>query len=458
MTNRDCRSVEVSNASAGAIKCLDEITKNVLLMSGDPLEQCRTLIEEEPDIPFAYCLSACLRLGSAKQSERELASADLDQALRLPMNSREQHYVEAALAWQAGQIESSLRAWERQSAAQPLDLLTVRMLHDLYFWMGDAEKLRDGTARVLSAYDEDIPGYFLLNGMHAFGLEESGDYVRAQEAANIALSDEPSDVWAVHAMAHVHEMRNEPEAGIKFLRGRHDDWSHDNFLAGHNWWHLGLFLLEQERFDRVVDLYDRSIRTQDSSLFTNLNDACALLWRLHLCNVDVTDRWVTLAEDWAGVVDDAVWPFYVSHGVIALAGAGRINECDALIARMEQAAAQGNTYASMIRIAALPFSRAIRAFSVSDYQSCIEGLLDCRYKLRAFGGSHAQRDIAHLTLLEASHRAGEHTLTRALLSERLGKNPNSPRSHRLMGECLIGLGESLMAEHYRARAKTLASR
>ena len=455
MTNRDCRSIKVTNASPKAIERLDEIANDILLMIGDPLEKCEALIEDEPDIPFAYCLSACLRLSSAKQSERELASADLNRALCLPMNNRERHYVEAAFAWQAGQIESCLRAWEHQSAAEPLDLLTVRMLHDLYFWMGDAEKLRDGTARVLNAYDKEIPGYYLLMGMHAFGLEESGDYTQAQEAADLALWDRPNDVWAVHAVAHVHEMRNDPDAGVKFLRSRHDDWSHNNFLAGHNWWHLSLFLLEQERFERVLGLYDRSIRGERSCMFTDLNDACALLWRLHLFNVDVGDRWESLADDWSSVIDNAIWPFYVSHGVIAFAGAGRINECDALIARMKQIADEENTYASMMRIAGVPFSRAIRAFAAKEYECCIEVLLNCRYALRLFGGSHAQRDIAHLTLLEASRRAGQQGLTRALLSERRAKRPNNLRSHRLMAQCLMELGQTSLAERHHTQANAL---
>lgn len=457
MAHRDCRAIPVSTASNAAVQRLDEIANEVLLMVGDPLEKCGELIAEEPDISFAHCLSACLRLGTAKQSERALAAADLGRASALPMNNRERNYFEAASAWQAGELEQCVRAWERQCTSQPLDLLAVRMLHDLYFWLGDAEKLRDGTAQVLPAYDADVPGYGLLRGMHAFGLEESGDYTRAEEEANIALSHEPRDVWAVHAMAHVLEMRNDAGGGIRFLRERHDDWSHDNFLAGHNWWHLSLFLIEQERFDRVLDMYDRSIRRDGSCLFIELNDAAAVLWRLQLMNVDVGERWVTLAEDWASVVDNAVWPFYISHGVIALAGAGRLDECDALIARMERAAKHDETYSSMMHTAGLPLSRAIRAFAAENYSACIEGLLACRYHLRAFGGSHAQRDIAHLTLLEAARRAGEKELTRALLSERLGKKPNSPRTHRLMGECLSGFGEETQAARYQQQAESLAA-
>ena len=41
MANRDCRSIPVSTASTAAVQRLDEITNDVLLLIGDPLEKSR---------------------------------------------------------------------------------------------------------------------------------------------------------------------------------------------------------------------------------------------------------------------------------------------------------------------------------------------------------------------------------------------------------------------------------
>jgi hypothetical protein len=49
-----------------------------------------------------------------------------------------------------------------------------------------------------------------------------------------------------------------------------------------------------------------------------------------------------------------------------------------------------------------------------------------RHIAHRFGGSHAQRDILDLTLIEAAFRAGETRLNAALAAERLAAKPASP--------------------------------
>jgi len=73
----------------------------------------------------------------------------------------------------------------------------------------------------------------------------------------------------------------------------------------------------------------------------------------------------------------------------------------------------------------LPLIEGFIAFWRKDYQTAIEQLFGARYIANSFGGSHAQRDIIDLTLIEASIRAGQPELTRALANERLALKPKS---------------------------------
>ena len=34
----------------------------------------------------------------------------------------------------------------------------------------------------------------------------------------------PDDAWAVHAVAHIYEMKAEVDKGLKFMEGREKDW------------------------------------------------------------------------------------------------------------------------------------------------------------------------------------------------------------------------------------------
>ncbi|HEY0832404.1 MAG TPA: hypothetical protein VGE72_00735, partial [Azospirillum sp.] len=54
-----------------------------------------------------------------------------------------------------------------------------------------------------------------------------------------------------------------------------------------------------------------------------------------------------------------------------------------------------------------------------------------RTRAHLFGGSHAQRDILDLTLVEAAIRGGDAPLARALTAERDDLKPGSPANRTL---------------------------
>ena len=98
---------------------------------------------------------------------------------------------------------------------------------------------------MLPDWDEKVPGFGYVLGMHAFGLEEMGDYAQAEERGRRATSLMARDPWAIHAVAHVMEMQGRLSDGIAWLGDSTADWAEDNGFAFHNWWHLALFHLDR---------------------------------------------------------------------------------------------------------------------------------------------------------------------------------------------------------------------
>ena len=73
---------------------------------------------------------------------------------------------------------------------------------------------------------------------HAFGLEEAGDYARAEDESRAAAELEPHSFWPHHTVAHVMEMTGRPEDGLGWMAAREALWStpeHTNQV--HIWWH-----------------------------------------------------------------------------------------------------------------------------------------------------------------------------------------------------------------------------
>ncbi|TGR61074.1 tetratricopeptide repeat protein, partial [Mesorhizobium sp. M2D.F.Ca.ET.223.01.1.1] len=65
-----------------------------------------------------------------------------------------------------------------------------------------------------------------------------------------------------------------------------------------------------------------------------------------------------------------------------------------------------------------PLTLAIQAFGQGNYDETVRLIRPIRSIAHRFGGSHAQRDVIDLTLLEAALRADDKALARALTAER----------------------------------------
>jgi len=73
-----------------------------------------------------------------------------------------------------------------------------------------------------------------------------------------------------------------------------------------------------------------------------------------------------------------------------------------------------------------PVVLAIKAFGDGNYAEALWRLREVRNIAHRFGGSHAQRDVLDLTLIEAALRSGQQPVATALACERLATRPKSP--------------------------------
>ena len=318
--------------------------------------------------------------------------------------------------------------WETILADHPTDALALRLAEDAYFFLGRSEAIRDCAARVLPAWSHDDPLTSFILGLHAFGLEETGDLGRAEDVGREALSRNPADAWATHALAHVMEEANRQDEGIAFLKATRAHWAPAHFMAGHNGWHLALYLIEAGRFDEVIAGYDRfsAPKLKDDATLDRV-DAAALLWRLELAGVDVGDRWATVARQWMAHVDDHVLAFNDLHCALAAARSPDPDDARRLSRSLDayERLGQGDNR----RVTAEVGRRLIDgvlAFGAGDYEGAVGAILPARGEAIRIGGSHAQRDIVDRTLIAAAERSGQWPLARALLEERVAARPTPP--------------------------------
>ncbi|HSW22559.1 MAG TPA: tetratricopeptide repeat protein, partial [Burkholderiaceae bacterium] len=192
--------------------------------------------------------------------------------------------------------------------------------------------------------------------------------------------------------------------------------------AVHNWWHLAMFHLGMDDIDAVLALVDIRILGSESAVVLDMIDASALLWRLQLRGIHVGTRWQALAERWTAVADAGNYAFNDLHAMMAFVGAGRADDATRLLATQERAslAIEGDNVL-FLREVGYDATRAIHAFGNGRYGDAVRLLRPLRSHAHRFGGSHAQRDVIDLTLIEAAARDGQQLLADALRRERAAR-------------------------------------
>jgi len=426
----DQQGLALSGANAASLAAYAKAQHELACFVGDPVAAADEAIAASPAMTMAWLLKAWLHLLGTEPAGTAVALACCEAARALQANERERRHLAAVTALAHGRWYQAGLLLEDLSAREPLDLLALQAGHQIDFFTGDSRMLRDRIARALPAWQRGSEGFHAVLGMYAFGLEESGDYLAAEKHGRAAVELQPRDSWAWHAVAHVLEMTDQPAAGVEWLRPNAPIWSHESFLAVHNWWHLALFHLALDQSDEALHLYDRAIGGPGSSLVLDMLDASAILWRLQLRGVNVGDRWQPLADRWHAVLGPGRYAFNDMHAMMAYAGAGRDADQQAVIDAQREALGDAGDNAVFTREVGAAATQAILAFARGDFARCTSLLRPVRSRASRFGGSHAQRDVIDLTLMEAAARGGDEALASALAFERAAVRPHTSKARK----------------------------
>jgi tetratricopeptide (TPR) repeat protein len=440
---------------AATIALYDRAVDQLVRYHPDVVDLAIELGSADSPVPMAHALTAYLNLMSTDADDVDAARTAWQALASTSANEREQLHAAAIGAWVAGDWSGAARRLDELLQRWPTDVLALQLGHQLDFFLGDAQSLRDRPVRSLRELDPEHPHAPFVRGMAAFGLEESGHFEQARAAGQAAVEANPDDVWAIHAVVHTYEMQGLVDDGIRFMTDTGAGWKSGNLFTVHNWWHLALYHLEAGQPERALAIYDAEIHHAESlGVPIEMLDASALLWRLHLDGVAADGRFGPLADAWAPKAGGTPWyAFNDLHATMAFVGADRRADANALVDRLDSwlDGATG-TNARMTAEIGLPSCRAVVAFAEDRHGDVIAELFPIRRALQHFGGSHAQRDALQRTLLESALRSGNFELARALTAERLGVRETSTYGWTQRARALRGLGDATGAADAEQRA------
>lgn len=425
---RDARGDAIS-AERAVVDQLDDAIDAYLGARADARARVGAVIALDAGCVMAHCLDGYLSMLASTRDmianaraawTRGAAAAD-----RSGASHRERLHLGALQLWSAGDLQGAAAAWEHLLAEYPRDVVAIKVSQFVFSYLGDSERMRDAVERVLPAWSAEVHGYGFVLGCHAYALEETGDYARAEDYGRHAIELNRADIWAAHAVAHVSEMRGRPREGIRWIASLGTAWQGCSNFALHLRWHESLYHLELEEYDRALDLYDREVRAQQSREYLDVANAVSLLWRLEQAGVHVGARWSELSLLAAERRDDHALVFVDMHYVMALVASGDVPAVNAFMESCERFASTNVTEGRVMSHVGLPLARAVIAHRRGDYADAVAHLLPVRERVREIGGSHAQRDVFEQLLIDAAWRSHNIDVADALLARRMVDRPGN---------------------------------
>ena len=430
---QDAQGHDLSGATAEAVTTYDQAVRAFNLVHGDAIGLFDKACQNAPDFAMAYLGKAWVFALANDPGLMTQTAALVETARHLTLNEREQAHLAALSHLVQGARAAAVAVLDRHLMHYPFDLVAHQGAAVTDGFLGRFPWVRDRSARALPFWSKDQPGYGTLLAMHGFGLEEAGDYARAEDESRAAAELEPLSFWPHHTVAHVMEMTGRPEDGLGWMMAREALWSTPGHMNQvHIWWHKALFHLELGQYVEVLALYDGPMRTTQRPVALSLTNATALLWRLDTLGCDIGDRWLEQADLWQDHADGRCLVFTDIHAAMAELGSGREALVERRLQAMSETAASAVEAAGLYRIIGIPVVEGLAAFHHGAYDLAVELLLPPRFDLWQIGGSHAQRDVVDWTLTEAAVRADQRDVALSLAHERLGTRPRSAPNRRFL--------------------------
>ncbi len=419
-TSEDLSGIATS-LPADLIGDWNRVIKGILSHAASTGPDLNRVLVAAPDFALGQSIRglSCLLLGRAEM----VAIAHQAYAAALtgaPATMREIAFVHALGDWLAGRPTRAVARLQIVLNLNPRDALAMKMIQAIHFVMGRPEAMRASIEDVLAAWD-DHPARGYILGCHAFALEETGEFARAERTGRAGVALAPDDAWGLHAVAHVFDMTGRARDGLDWLSGREGSWAHCNNFRFHVWWHRALMHLDLGEHDAALALYDADIRAEKTDDYRDISNGASLLARLELEGVDVGHRWEELADLSERRATDGCLAFADLHYMLALCGGERDSAATAMIARMRKANTAVCEAQRIIAHPGLHVAQGLQAFAAGEYSTAWMHLRAGHGDLQRIGGSHAQRDVFDRITIEAALRGGYTEAAEALLRDRMDR-------------------------------------
>jgi tetratricopeptide (TPR) repeat protein len=403
--------------SPDALATYDRAVRALLGWQADALDLFRAATALDPGLALAHAGAAVCLFLEERFAETK-AAGEAARAAAAGQTERERSHVEALTLWTSGRVDEAVTAMRAHLTAFPRDVMVVQRLYYIFFWQGRFPEMLQMSEAMLPHY----PGESFILGLHAFALEEADRCAEAVRTAEAALTLNPRDAWAVHALAHSLYESADFDGGVVRVPAAIDPCRGLNWFRNHLMWHVALLHFARGEYAQAEQMSRSVFEQAPSSIAGDLHDSVSLLWRLELAGRSPRERWRPFTAIARERMNRQGLHFHVAHMAMALAAGGDWAGAEQHLGMTRERAPKDPT--GLVGDVVVPLVEGLHAFAAGDYARTIARLEPLRPRIVELGGSRAQRDVFHDTLFEACFRAGDAERAGRYLAERLARRPD----------------------------------
>lgn len=373
----------------------------------------------DPDfaLPHAGKAQVLMREGKAAEARVELATA---KELATHVSAREASHIGFVDLAFAGRVDAAIAALYTHLALWPRDALLVASATNPNGLIGGCGRVgqKRQTAVLMNSLAPHYGDDFWFLSYHATALSEDGQLAAARPMIERSVRLNRNNAHVAHGYAHVCYESGDVDTGRGFLSEWLATYPRAGSFHGHLNWHLALFELGTGHWPDALRRYKDAVflDRHSSGPQQKMTDGAAFLWRSELAGYPRdAAAWRALHEFSKGALQRPGPGLADLHVILTQVVMGDADALDARVRQIEDLARDGR-YPSGAYLPAL--SRGFVAFECGDFCAAVSALAPLAGQNERIGGSRAQHDLIHFTLLKACISAGRLDEARRVLGMR----------------------------------------
>ena len=385
----------ISNKNQEDLVQLNIALDSYLHFKKNSIEILEKLIKKKPNFLMANCLLGFLVLLTRDKNKVQIVKKIIKKCNQIinGASNKEIKYFKILNYWSDFKLYKVSNKLLEILKEDPKDILSFRLYHFNQIFLGIDKSYLENHLELIKNWKENDKYYNLVLGMTSFSYEENNQYERSKKLAIKSLNISKDDLWSWHALAHYYDSKQENFNGINLFSDI--NWNLYGPMKRHLWWHKSLFYFYNNEYEKCLNLYDNYV-FDENEFYLDFCNAVSILIRLMHKNVNVISRMKKLKKIADYYLKQNSFPFIDFH-ILLFYYFLKDRNIEYFDDKIFNKKYFNTDFSDVYKRTLKPLIELIKNDKINNFNFLSNNFNE-------LGGSFAQRELIHLSLINISNK------------------------------------------------------